>query len=751
MSGAGLLPSIPCPPNDPTSLRLSSRLGWQAMASGLTNVQFGGREGALVLALQPGLRRSLGEPGGSFGGQRPPSNVAVGPGGEIYLLDQSTLELTIFDPCTCAFMVVPCFGGAGSAARQLLHPGSIGICAGNLFVCDTGTSRLGVFGLHGYVLRAYWNPPKAANLTQPWTPHSVAFDAKGRVYVSDPANGCIHIFSPAGIWTGKISGLGAVTYLATDCQDRLLAVLQTSLGGGPGPETRVVKPDGQTELLDPQTTGLFAPMPFCVDQYGRLHLGALCISESQAEPGCQTDLCEEDLIDSKLPEPGVFSPNGDPWVQPSGVLAKFVPPYLGNGRFLSKPLDSAIYRCQWHRVILEGETPPGSQVMVSTFTSEVPVPDSEIRALPDDAWDTQQVAHIVGGMWDCLVRSGAGRYLWLRLDLRSGGMVTPSLRSVEIEFPRISLRRFLPAVFGEEPVSADFTDRFLALFDTTLRSIERKLDRLAAYFDPLSAPAGSKNADDFLDWLASWIGISLERGWTEARKRKFLKQAGKIFPLRGTRAGLWRQLLLYLDMEPEQCCCPEDQPVERCTTRPLNCAIPEKKVCAWQPPKLILEHYQLRRWLFVGAGKLGDQAVLWGESIVNRSRLDDNAQAGITQLKMVPDPLNDPFLVYAHKYSVFVPGCFGNSEANRRSLENLLRRESPAHTSFDICYVEPRFRIGIQSTIGLDAVIGRIPQGVMFESGSLGKDTVLTSSTGTGGPSLRVGRTSRIGGSTRLD
>lgn len=747
MSEADLLPRIPYPPHDPTSLRLNAGLGWQAMPSGLKDVQFSGPDGLLMLALQPGLARSLGEPGGSFGGQLPPYNVALGPGGEIYLLDRTTLELKIFDPCNCVFLVVPCFGGAGSAPRQLLNPGGIGISNGNLFVCDTSNHRLGVFALHGYVLRGYWNPPKSAGLAQPWTPYAVTFDARGRVYVSDPANGCIHIFNPAGIWTGQICGLGAVTYLAIECQDRLLAVMS----GGAGIETRIIHSDGQTELLDPETTGLFAPPPFSVDLDGLLHLGALCVSENQPQPGCQTALCAADLADSNQPEPGVFTSDGDPWVPPANALVKSLPPYLSYGQFISGPLDSAFYRCQWHRVILEGMTPTGSQVVVSTFTSEVPIPDSDVLALPEESWDTRQSARLPDGTWDCLVLSAPGRYLWLRLELRSSGMVTPALGSVEIEFPRISLRRFLPGVFGEESVSADFTDRFLAIFDTTLRSIESKLDRLAAYFDPLSAPYSKDAAQDFLDWLASWIGISLERGWSEQRKRKILKESAKIFPLRGTRAGLWRQLILYLDMDPELCCCPDDQPVDRCNPLPLNCRVPEKKPCDWQPPRLILEHYQLRRWLFLGAAKLGDQAVLWGESIVNRSRLNDNAQAGVTQLKMVPDPVHDPFLVYAHKFTVFVPGCYGKNDATRRSLESMLRRESPAHTSYDIRYVEPRFRIGIQSTIGLDAVIGRIPQGVTLESGSLGKDTVLTSGTGTGGPSMRIGKTSQVGGTTRLD
>ena len=65
------------------------------------------------------------------------------------------------------------------------------------------------------------------------------------------------------------------------------------------------------------------------------------------------------------------------------------------------------------------------------------------------------------------------------------------------------------AVFGAEATSADFTDRFLSLFDTTLRGFEHQLDYLARYFDPASAPAQRETPAslDFLSWLSSWIGI----------------------------------------------------------------------------------------------------------------------------------------------------------------------------------------------------------------------------------------------------
>lgn len=757
MSERSLLPRIPQPPHDPTSLRLGGGPGWQPLAAALRNVAFSGPDAALTLARQPGLARSLAEPNGSFGGLRPPSNVALGPGGEIYLLDRARLTLRIFDPCACAFLDAPCFGGRGAGRRELQNPGGIGICAGNLFVCDTGNRRLGVFALRGYTLRGHWSPPPNAT-AQPWSPVAVAFDGKGRVYVSDPANGAAHQFSSAGTWLGMRDGLGSVSHLAVDCRDRVLVVTV----GGRGAEALSIDFDapGDRRGLDLQAaSGLFPPLPFAVDADGRLHLGGLCPSTEEAEPGCLAGPRAPDGAAGEQPERGVFTADGQPWQPPAGAAVKTALVYQPEGEYVSAALDSFIYRCQWHRVLLEGETVPGSFVIVSTFTSEVALPDTEVRALPPEAWQTGATARLERGAgWDCLVMSPPGRFLWLRLELRSTGMVTPRVGGAEIEFPRISLRRYLPAVFGEEPASADFTDRFLAIFDTSLRSIESKLDRLAAYFDPGSAPAGEDGAADFLDWLASWIGITLERRWPVARKRRFLKQVGALFPLRGTREGLRRQLLVYFGMDGAACCCPDDRPAGRCEAEPRNCRAPEPPRCAWQPPELILEHFQLRRWLFVGAGRPGEQAALWGEGVANRSRLDHSATVDVTQLRMTPDPVRDPFLAYAHRFTVLAPGCFGKDEANRRALQNLLTRESPAHTTFEVRYVEPRFRIGMQSTIGLDAVIGRIPEGARLDDGAgpgdahlLGRDTVLADGAGAGGPSLRVGKTSQVGGATRLD
>jgi phage tail-like protein len=742
-----MLPLIPRPPHDPTSWLLNGYVGW--LQAKLDQIELSPPKSSLVLSLTPEGRRSLTEPSGSFGGLTTPGNVAIGPDGSIYLLDTTRAQLKRFDPCECNFQNVPCFGGIGSGPRELLNPHGIGICSGNLFVCDTANHRLSVFTLHNFLLRAHWQPPASAYsgphpvLQNNWEPFDLTFDRYGKVYVTDIANGAVHVFSPSGQWQKCFPGLGAVTWITTDCSNNIFVVVT-----GPPDAVRRLNLDGSIVEVESRPGELAAQFPtlrFSVDAEGLMHLGALCAPGT--EPASSSSIkCPP----NQPPERGLFDLQGNTVIR---CATSVTPTYLTSGTYTSIALDSELYRCQWHRVILRGDIPPGTSVVVSTYTAEAVLTDEQIQNLNLDEWDTNQSAAAVDeGEWDCLVRSGGGRFLWLKLEFKGNGKGTPRLDTVEIEFPRISLRRYLPAVFGEEPTSADFTDRFLSLFDTTLRSIETEVDEQAKFYDPLSTPSerNPKAGIDFLNWLASWIGVTLDRNWPEEKRRKFLKEAGRLFDLRGTREGLWRELLLFLEIDPA--CCASNQPRDRCVALPLNCAPAKPPVSYWEPPPLILEHFKLRRWLFLGAGRIGDQAVLWGNRIINRTPLNDGAQLGLSKLKTVQDPFRDPFHYYAHKFTVFVPACYRASEANRKSLENLLRASRPATTLSQVEFVEPRFRIGFQSMIGFDSVIARYPAGVTLDQTPLGRASVLTKPPAKqGGPSLEIGNQSRIGATTKLD
>jgi len=308
----------------------------------------------------------------------------------------------------------------------------------------------------------------------------------------------------------------------------------------------------------------------------------------------------------------------------------------------------------------------------------------------------------------------------VRLVLAGNGSTTPSLDEMVVEFPRISLRRYLPSVYGMEPTSADFTDRLLAIFDRSLRDTEQAVDDIPALLDPHSTP--------HLDWLASWIGVRPDHRLPDSLQRDIVANAGHLLDLRGTVAGLKRLLLVALgfDRVSDDGCdsvggcrsCPE--PRRSCPPRPVVRR-------RWEPPPLVLEHFRLRRWFEAGASTLGDRTVLWGQSIVNRSQLGSSAQVGVSALKGTQDPLRDPFHVYAHKFTVFVPASAGRTQERRRALEQLVSWGSPAHTLGNVEYVDARLRIGIQSSIGLDTVVARLPAGVTLGQTRLGPASVLDS------------------------
>ena len=740
LPGFPRMPHIPAPPFEPTSLLLNARTGWQVQAAAWNGVE-AGLDGTLQLAGDPASARAFTEPSGSFGGLVPPSHAAVAGDGTVYLLDREHHRLKRFDPCRCVFAEVACIGGAGGGAREWREPGGIAIGCGKLYVCDSGTDdapkynrRVAVFSLTGLALYGHLLPQGVAG----WRPDCVALDARGYAYVSDRQNGMVHVFSPLLRFVRSLGGFSHPGAIAVDACG-LLYVLHD---GPAGRVLRVVDAQGSEQPAPQRVDAVaerFAPLPFTVDALGRMALHALCAG---------TPVFDADIFDEHgepvLPEP-----------LPAAVL------FATMGSAIVGPLDSRIHACVWHRVLLRAFVPAAGRILVESFTADAVIPPDQLADFA--RWETGQAAGPGGNGagdenedqdWDCLLRSDAGRYLWMRLTLTGDGLATPSVAGIEIEFPRIGPRQYLPAVFGAETGSADFTDRFLALFDTTWRGIERSVDTLPGLFDPLSAPAVRVDGapTDSLTWLASWIGLRFDRSWDENKRRRLLKAAGRALDRRGTVQGLRDALVLLLGLDRGPACACPAEPVTRCGCRPANCAPPAPRPAAWRVPPLVLEHFRVRRWLYLGQGRLGERSMLWGQRIVNRSQLDMNAQAGVTQLVARPDPLHDPFSSHAHQFTVFVPACVRDDDAGRKALDNLLAAESPAHTRWYVEYVEPRFRIGVQSTLGFDAVIAAPPPTHALGGQPLGTGTVGQSARdAAGGRKWQTGIRGRLGATSRIN
>lgn len=86
----------------------------------------------------------------------------------------------------------------------------------------------------------------------------------------------------------------------------------------------------------------------------------------------------------------------------------------------------------------------------------------------------------------------------------------------------------LPAVLQED----EFLQRFLAGFDESLAPVFLTLDGLASYVDPWLAP------EDFLTWLAEWVGVRVDEHWPVAQRREVVAHGALIHRRRGTAAGI---------------------------------------------------------------------------------------------------------------------------------------------------------------------------------------------------------------------
>lgn len=99
----------------------------------------------------------------------------------------------------------------------------------------------------------------------------------------------------------------------------------------------------------------------------------------------------------------------------------------------------------------------------------------------------------------------------------------------------------LPGLYQED----ELAQRLVGAFDEVVAPVFASLDGLDAYLDPLVAP------EDFLDWLAGWVGVALDQTWPVERRRSFVASAVDLFRLRGTATGLAAHVAIFSGGEVE--------------------------------------------------------------------------------------------------------------------------------------------------------------------------------------------------------
>lgn len=89
-----------------------------------------------------------------------------------------------------------------------------------------------------------------------------------------------------------------------------------------------------------------------------------------------------------------------------------------------------------------------------------------------------------------------------------------------------------------------FLGRYLKIFEEIWESFEQRQDHIALYFDPRTCPVS------FLPMLESWFGLTFSANWPEARRRKLILHAARLFAERGARSALQDAIAYYTGVQP---------------------------------------------------------------------------------------------------------------------------------------------------------------------------------------------------------
>ena len=365
--------------------------------------------------------------------------------------------------------------------------------------------------------------------------------------------------------------------------------------------------------------------------------------------------------------------------------------YATGGWLRTVALDSGADDCQWHRVRVDAEQPAGTVITVRLATTAGPTHrpgDEHWQALPP-------------GAVDVLVRQPPGRYLHVKVELSGDGRKTPVVRSVRADFDVATSLDRLPAVYQAGP-AAEFTRRFLSLFDASLGELDEAIGLASLLLDPHGVP------DHVLPALAARVGVRADPAWPPDRLRRLLTAWPRLAPLLGTSQGLRRLVAVVYGID----------------------------VAVEEPGRA-------RPWGGTGHARLG-QVRLFG---LSRASLRLGVgRLGEALLEPDADPLAPAYGSGAYRCVVHVPA--GLPASQRLSLEALVRAFLPAHVSARVRYAAPAIRVGPPLAVGVATQLGRLEEGVLAGGGDraivLGRRGPLGPGHSGGAP-VTVGRRSVAG------
>jgi phage tail-like protein len=675
---------------------LDSVAGWREASRARLQLALPG--GNLVLDPLPGTASLLLDAGTQASEFKRPSALSADGSGNVFVTDAATSVVKRIDLERGSVETLPAIGGRGRAPRELWEPhGIAALPSGAVVVSDTGNHHVKIFSAVAYALLQDWGAADSMRRPRPGEapktfnrPWAVAVDARAGIHVVDRGNRRIQKFLEDGSWQGEIDAgpLQSPTRLAAGPDGRIAVV-------DAGSDAVVVTGSGTWHSLP----AVDKPRSVTFDAEGRIYVGDhgglihVFVPDPDTQSGYRNAGAGVTGADGEIVDliwhhaHGLIiiaheSSNGHRrrlWkVDPAEARAR-------TGTFTTQTLDSKIdLACQWHRVLLDAEVPAGTSIQIDSLTSPNPLKDCEVT----DSRQWNLCVRSGNHNPDCLIQSGPGRYLRLRLTFNSNGLKSPELRSLKVFYPRVTYLQYLPAVYQEDEESRLFLERFLSIFQSEFDDLDHRIDRLWQLFNPGSICA------EHLPWLAAWFALVVNPDWPESKLRSMVKSAFKACLVRGTVVGLKQAIRDYTGVEAN-----------------------------------IIEHFRLRRLPVLSGPDSSQGGIrLWSPDFYRRLQVGAYSQIGSFRLVSSPEPNIEALAWGAHQFTVCFLANPYESEDIQRRVTQVVEREKPAHTQATICPIFPRFRIGVQATVGTDTVVGGISYLVLNRLANLGYDSILGSS-----------------------
>lgn len=661
-----------------------------------------------------------------------PASIGVDTEGNVYIPDPTKNRILIWRACDGLVTPARCFGGDGHLPGQLRVPrGALVGPRAALYVADGGNHRIQVIDLATFQLRSIWGQPapheeplaggEIGQLNDPW---DLAADSADFLYVVDHGNHRIQKFDADGnvmpaFWeTLRAQPMvpDEPAFIATsliDGEERLLVIDQMPS------RVLIYRTNGShdaagTERWLALAKGLPGGLIFVDD--------GPCAEEERAKPALlfdeQGDFISENR-DYSGPLAGLtLDKEGRLLIRHSVAATSLLPGqvYVETGYFAAGPFAVGDLPTRWQRVqATVDDLPPNTHIQFFTYTSQDHIPPplppggSPAGADPTGSGEWRPAPMDAS---DFLALHDPAPFLWIGGILQGDGQGSPTVHQIRLEFEHDGWLRYLPAIYARNGSRNAFLERALALFESLLADVEGNLNDLPMLFDPRAAPDHAPGS--WLDWLSGWLAFELEESWEPMKRRRALASAFDVLGRRGTVQGLRQLIAWYADI---------DVAIEE----------PSHYASVWS----LGENSTLGFTTMVAAAE-AQGSVLGTTATLNGSHLIGEADYGA--------PL---FEDLAHRFCVLVAAAELNVPGAMDALRRIIEREKPAHTSYQICVVEPFMRVGMQARLGVDAIVaGPGPTMVLDAESGLGFDTVLAAPKQ--GPGRILGDNTRVGVGTRL-